>query len=103
LVVIVGLIIAGMVFPEGLGQELSKKFKGGTLAAFLVLGILIALGVLTSSGLTNVFFPQNVGQPGGISSDIFLTIGVLAAMVVSVGVIAFIGGMGGGGEKKEGG
>lgn len=104
LVVIVGLIIAGMVFPAGLGEELSKKFKGGALAAFLVLGILIALGVMISSGLTNVFFPSNVGQVGGISSDTFLTIGVLVAMVLSVGIIAVIGGRETGGtEKKESG
>jgi hypothetical protein len=101
LVVIVGLIIAGMVFPSGLGEELSKKFKGGTLVAFLVFGILIAVGVLTSSGLTNVFFPKDVGAPGGISSDVFLTIGVLAVMVISVGLIAFVGGREGGGPEKK--
>jgi len=101
LVVIVGLIIASMVFPNGLGEELSKKFKGGSLVAFLVFGILIALGVMTSSGLTNVFFPTNVGQPGGISSDTFLTIGVLAAMIISVGIIAAVGGREGGGAEKK--
>ncbi|TAL48506.1 hypothetical protein EPN87_00435, partial [archaeon] len=90
LVIIVGLIIASMVFPAGLGEELAKKFKGGTLIAFAIFGILIALGVLASSGLTNVFFPKDLTS--GISSDVALTLGIVAAMVLSVMVIAFVGG-----------
>ncbi len=98
LTIVVGLMILGAVVPGGIGEEFAKRWKGGGMAAFLVFGILVAIGILASTGLINVFFPTNLPF---ISTDVILTIAILFAMVISVGLIAYLGGRGETPAKKQ--
>lgn len=89
LAVMVGLLIASMVMPAGLPEQIKGalgKYYGGLLIVF----ILIGLGVLISSGLWVVFFPTGFGI--SISDEMVLTIGIVLLMVITVAVIVFIGG-----------
>jgi len=94
MVIVIGLLATSMFLPEGLAKGLKelglgKKFYGGLLVIFL----LIAFGILISSGLGNIFFPAGVGiGTPTISTDIIITIGVLLLIVVTVAAIVFIGG-----------
>jgi hypothetical protein len=63
-----------------------------------VLGLLIAVGVLFSSGAANVFFPSGIGG-AGISEDTILSIAVLVGLVVVLGFIVWITTKG---EKSKG-
>ncbi len=100
LAVMVGLLAASMIAgPKGLGESLAERWKGGGIAAFLVVGVLIAIGIVISSGLIDVFFPPSTFGGGLISQDVILSIVVLAVMVITViGIVAY----GGKEAKKEG-
>jgi len=85
LTVVIGLIIAGMFFPErGIGGTLEEKFKGKFGVGIVILGLLIGVGVLFASGATSFFgiSLENIG-PDLIYSIIFLIIfiGVIGAVV----------------------
>ncbi|MBI4010001.1 MAG: hypothetical protein HY361_02295 [Candidatus Aenigmarchaeota archaeon] len=96
LTVMILLLGSSMVLKEGLGKFFEERYKGGLAVAFIVFGIIIAIGILVSSGLLNIFFPQTV--VGGIPQDVILTIIVVVLMAVTVIGIASVGA--GGGEKK---
>lgn len=90
LVIIVGVMAAGVVFPQDLPGHLSKTLgKGGYWAIFLVGGILLGVTLLITSGMTSIFFPEG-GNFGGISQDLLVTIGVVIAMMVIIGIIVWI-------------
>lgn len=100
LVILIGLLISSMFMPPDLPAELSKIFKTGKFGSvILIAGILIGGGILVSSGMIKIFLPQNLFSNMGISDDMILTIGVLLLLVISVGVIVFVGGTGGTGGK----
>jgi drug/metabolite transporter (DMT)-like permease len=85
LTVVVGLIIAGMFFPEkGIGGTLEEKFKGKFGVGIVMLGLLIGVGVLLASGATSFFgISLESISPDLIYSIIFLVIfiGVIGAVV----------------------
>lgn len=85
------LLIVSMVPIEGgLGKVLEEKFKkGGLFLTFIIIGVIISIGILISSGLTNTFFPQSIA--GGISQDIIMTIIVVVLMAVTVIGLASLG------------
>lgn len=89
LTVIVGLLITGMFFKKTLGEVIEEKFKGNMVISLLILGAIMSIGIVVSSGLLNVFFPQNI--VGGISQDIILTIIVVVLMAVTVIGLASLG------------
>lgn len=90
-VIMLGLLVAGMFFPPNLPEVLDKKFeKGGFWIALLIFGILIGAGILIPSGLINVFLPAGVAMPE-ITSDIFITIGVILLLVITVLAIVSLG------------
>ncbi len=95
LTVMVGLLVTGMFLKKSLGEVMEEKFKGNMLVSFLLLGGLLSIGIVISSGLMNAFFPQTV--VGGIPEDILLTIVVVVLLAVTVIGIA---GLGAGGEKE---
>lgn len=97
LTIMLGLLASSMVFPEGIGKVLSEKYKGGLVIAFVIFGLLIAFGIVVSSGLINIFFPQSL--VGGISQDVILTIIVVVLLAVTVIGLASLGG-GASAEKK---
>jgi hypothetical protein len=107
LVIMMGLLIAGFVFPPDLPKTLGEKFKGGPFwIAILVLGFILGGVVLVSSGLFGLFFPTQLLGGGGIDQDTLLTVGILIILLVSIIVIVGVGGGKGspapssGGEKK---
>lgn len=90
LVVIFGVSMVGVVFPEGLAKTLSEKWKGGGLYVVMILsGILVFGGLLLTSGLTEVFFPAAVGI--AIPWDVILTVIMIAILGAVVFAIAVAG------------
>ncbi len=95
LVIIIGLMFASTVFPPDLAKNLSEKIKAPAFwGAIVVIGILLGIVLLVTSGLVLVFFPKGTGI--NLSSDIFITIGALVILAISV--VAII--MGSREEKK---
>lgn len=92
LVILVGLLIASMFFPPNISEQLSKAFgeKGRVWGIIIVAAILVGGGVLFSSGLITVFFPEGVQI--ALSSDIFITVAILLLLVITVLVIIVPGG-----------
>lgn len=92
LVILVGLMIASMFFPPNLSEQLSKAFgeKGRVWGIIIVAALLVGGGVLFSSGLISVFFPEGVRI--ALSSDIFITVAILLLLVITVLVIIVPGG-----------
>lgn len=83
LVVIIGLMFASTVFPPDLAKQLSEKIKSEWVwGAILIIALLLGVVLLATSGLILVFFPKGTGI--NISSDIFVTMGVLVLMVGTV-------------------
>jgi len=92
-VILVGLLALTMFVPAGgLGEKL-KEFGLGKrfYMAVLVAAILVAVGVLVSSGLIVVFFPSGISVGGGLSNETIITIGILILMVGTVAILV-IGG-----------
>jgi len=96
IVVMISLMITGMFAPKGLGDVLAQNLKGRFLAAVLVVGIIVGIGIFFASGISNLFFPASVFG-GGLSTDTITIIVIGILMVISVLVIVGIGG--GGGSK----
>jgi len=97
LVILLGLLICSMFFEPDLAKQLSTFFPKGSKiwSVILIAGILIGGGILVSSGMITVFFPQasgGVGSFGGLSEDTILTIGVVLLLAVTVIVVVFVGG-----------
>ena len=103
LVIMVGLMLSGMFFEEGLTKYLSDRLKTGRgWGIVLTSSILIGGGILVTSGMLNIFFPGGGGVLPGISEDLALSIGVMLVLVITVLVIVGLGGgRGGGGEAKK--
>ncbi|MBI2084111.1 MAG: hypothetical protein HYT70_00650 [Candidatus Aenigmarchaeota archaeon] len=86
LVVLFGLLIAGMFFPPDLAKSLGEKIKSGYFwGAIIILSFLVIGVVAVSSGLATVMFPEGVGA--GIPSDLFISAGIILLLVVSVAFI----------------
>lgn len=96
LTMMVGLIISGMFLKKSLGEVIEEKFKGNMFISFLIVGGLLSVGIVLSSGLVNAFFPQTI--VGGLSEDVILTIVVVVLLAVTVIGIASLGA---GGSKES--
>ena len=96
LTVMVGLLVSGMFLKKSLGEVIEEKFKGNMFVSLLILGGLLSIGIVISSGLLDVFFPQTIA--GGIPQDVVLTIIVVVLLAVTVLGLA---GLGMGEEKKS--
>jgi len=94
LTIVVGLIIVGMIFPEGgFSGTLSDKLKGKFGIGILILGLLIAGAVLISSG-TSSFFGVSIEN---LDNDFIYSI---VFLVVFIGIIGFVVWITGKEEKK---
>ena len=81
LTMLVGLLITSMFLGEDVAKQLDKlggKFTGGVL----ILGILVGASIIFSSGLVNVFIPQN----WQLTEDVW-AFGIVAVLVVGVIII----------------
>jgi hypothetical protein len=91
MVFVVGLMIAGMFFPEDLSRQIAERLKGKSIVVILGIGIMLAATALIASGLTGIEFPAiNLSGPS-VSSDMVLTLAVLVILGVSVVAIAGFG------------
>lgn len=89
LITMVVLIVAGMFLPPDLPKTIGEKIKGGWLVGGLViLGLIIGIILLISSGLSKVFFPQGIGFQ--FSGETFTTIGIIVLLLAVVGIIVFM-------------
>ncbi len=89
LVIMVILLVAGMVLPPDLPKALGEKIKGGPLiGGIVVVGIIIGIILLVSSGLSKVFLPQGVGID--FPSETLTTIGIIVLLLGIVVVIVFM-------------
>ena len=88
IVVVIGLVIAGMFFPKGLGEILEERLKGRFGMGIVVLGLLIGVGVLIASG-TSIFFGFSIE---GISIDLILSIVFLIVFISIIGFVIWITG-----------
>jgi len=93
LVFIVGLMIAGMMFPPDLPKQLSEKIKvGWPWGLIIVAGVLIGVVVLISSGLMVALF--QVGLPGlvEVTPELAWTLIIFIGMLVAFLAIIVPGG-----------
>jgi hypothetical protein len=88
IVVVIGLVIAGMFFPKGLGEILEERLKGRFGIGIVVLSLLIGVGVLIASG-TSIFFGFSIE---GISTDLILSIVFLIVFISIIGFVIWITG-----------
>jgi hypothetical protein len=98
LVAMVGIMIAGMVFPPDLPGYLGKTFGAGKWSIVLVGGLIVGLVILFTSGLSGVFFPGGAA-PSWLSEDTLMSIAVVVVLAIVVVVIMYFVGAG---EKKSG-
>jgi len=105
LIIILGLSAVGVLFPEGLAKSFGTYVKsGGAFIGIVIAGILGFTALLITSGLMNVFFPQDIlsGAAGTIlSPDVILTAAFFILAAVVIIAITGIGGGKGAPEKEK--
>ena len=89
-----------MVFPPDLPAQLAKSFGEGSKVwgIILIVGVLIGIGIVASSGLIDVFFPGSGGIGNWMSSDTASTIIVVLLLVGTVYIVIGTGGGTSGGK-----
>lgn len=91
LIMIFGLLMASMFFPEGIGKELGEKIKGGRFWAGVVfLGILVAVVIFFSSSISRLFFPEGIGM--SVDTDLIYSIITLVVLITIVGLVVWFTG-----------
>ena len=88
LTVVIGLIIAGMFFPETIGTSLKENLKGKLGVGIIILGLLIGAGVLLASGTTSLF---GISMEN-VSSDLIYSIIFMVIFVSIIGAVVWITG-----------
>lgn len=89
-VVIIGLLISSMFFPEGIGKAVGEKIGSRGAGIVVTAGVLIAAGVLISSGLVNILLPTAITGPGGLPEETVTTLAVLFILLLSVAAIVSV-------------
>jgi hypothetical protein len=96
LVILVGLLIVSMFFPPDLGVQLAKTLNTQrVVGGILIIGLLVGVGLLFSSGMINIFLPEEL--IGNIVSDDILISFVMVALLLGTALIIVWGG----GEKPS--
>jgi len=101
LVVLVGLLMTSMFFPPDLAAEFKNleilKRHGGK---FIVIGLVLAVALVVSSGLINVFLPAGlrIGAGGGFWTD--ENVSSIAMIGLLLGTVLIL--VWGGGKSEEG-
>jgi len=96
LIFIVSIMIAGMFLPPNLPELLEKKLKSWS-AALLIIGMASGVFVFLMSGLFSMLFGRIILS---IPSDVLWMI--VGAILLILPIILIVG-IGGGGNKKQGG
>ncbi|MEM5773025.1 MAG: hypothetical protein QXL86_02245 [Candidatus Aenigmatarchaeota archaeon] len=84
IILMVALLAAGMFFGPDLPSRIQDKLGSKFLGGFLVVGILLGLTLLVTSGLTNIFFPEGLGE---IPEDVVISVATLLILAIVVVVI----------------
>lgn len=88
LVVMLGLLLAGMFLPTDLPKTISEKLKSGWLIGVIVVGGIILVAILLiSSGLYQVFAPK--GFVFKLAGETLSTIGVIVLLLGAVAIIVW--------------
>lgn len=102
LVVLVGLLMTSMFFPPDLAAEFKSleilKRHGGK---FIVIGLVLAVALVVSSGLINVFLPAGlrIGAGGGFWTDETISsISIIGLLLGTVLILVWGGGKGSDGK-----
>jgi len=100
--IIVGLLIAGMFFPEDISKKVGEIVKGGKgLGIIIVSALLIILGIVFSSGLGALLLPAGFTfGGGGIGFGALDQTTLLTAVTILAMGGAVLGIVWGGGSKK---
>lgn len=101
--IIIGLLIAGMFFPEDLPKKIGDVVKTGRgVAIVVVAGIIVMTGILFSSGLSTLIVPSGIfNGVGGLGFGGIDQTTLLSAIVILVMGAAVMGIVWGGpGGKK---
>ena len=86
LIVLIALVLAGMFFPPDIAKSLSDRIKAPAFwGAIIIVALIVGGIILVSSGLGSGVFPKGIGVK--VSSDVFISIAVIAALVVTIAVI----------------
>ncbi|MBU5688353.1 MAG: hypothetical protein KQA41_00235 [Candidatus Aenigmarchaeota archaeon] len=81
LVLMVGLMIAGMIFPENISEKLWEIWKGrSTPTTIFLIAIIVGIVVFITSGLVSLFLTPDMLAV--IPSDILLTLGLVLVMII---------------------
>lgn len=88
LVVMVGLLLAGMFLPPDLPKTISERLKSGwSIGVMVVGGIILVAILLISSGLYQVFAPKGfIFRLGG---ETLATIGTIVLLLGAVAIIVW--------------
>ncbi|MEM5836443.1 MAG: hypothetical protein QW058_01635 [Candidatus Aenigmatarchaeota archaeon] len=84
IILVVTLLTIGMFVGPDLPTKLQDKLGSKFLGGLLVVGIVIGLTLLVTSGLTNVFFPEGFG---GIPEDVVISIATIAILLIIIMLI----------------
>ncbi len=91
LVILVGLLIVSMFFPPDLGVQLAKTLNTQrVVGGILIIGLLVSVGLLFSSGMINIFLPEDLIS--SIVSDDILISFVMVALLLGTALIIVWGG-----------
>jgi hypothetical protein len=85
LVVAMGILISGLFLPENVGKIVGEKLGGKTIGVLAIAIFFGGIGILFTSGLSSIFFPQGVSVE--IPQD--MLIGIFA-LVLLIGLVAAI-------------
>ncbi|MBL7169400.1 MAG: hypothetical protein ISS48_00070 [Candidatus Aenigmarchaeota archaeon] len=100
LVLVVVLLLTSMFVPPDVAKQLEKLFEKGRVGVLLIVLLVIGLVILVSSGLINLIF-GSIFSNINFSSDIVLTVVVLALLIVPFIFIFRSGGETTTGETKN--
>ncbi|MEM7826294.1 MAG: hypothetical protein QW451_01525 [Candidatus Aenigmatarchaeota archaeon] len=87
LVLIISVLAFSMFFGPNLPQTIQEKVGSKYLGIFLIVGAIIGITLLMTSGLTSVFFPEGIGIGVGISEDVLITIATIFFLIVIIALI----------------
>jgi hypothetical protein len=102
LVVLIGVLIAGMFLPPDLPAKIGEVTKTGKGVGMVIVGgTIVCAIVFMSAGFDKILFPQGIGffGPGGFSIGGFDSDTLLSAIVILAMASAVIGIAWGGGKK----
>jgi hypothetical protein len=97
LVILVGLMMVSMFFPPNLAESLGKALNSKTtIGGVMIFGIVVAIGIMVSSGMIYLFVPEDflsgIGVSGGSLGDLLPSALMVLLLLGTVFLIVWGGG-----------